>query len=249
MTKTCKFKGCKTASGDGDYCADHEKTAKGGQEKKSSLIKAAWDHRLGSTMADSFLDEMEKIGIHQTPRRPLPPGNKAERQKYYRDELVRLKRRVKRGPPSPRSKGSLLLPLLATGVGGLAGYAVGRRRRSQEKTAIIADLIGYPMGQKAEQEGKERMMPAWAKVLFVPGGIGHEIGRWSVSKKRKGKEKKSAVSSVHYSKYFRHKLHERGITSPTQLSDAEKKRFFDKVDKGYHSKSEKVRGEDHGDQD
>jgi hypothetical protein len=58
--------------------------------------------------------------------------------------------------------------------------------------------------------------------------------------------KTAAVTSVGYSKYFRNKMTTRGITSVTQLSEDEKKKFFKEVDTGYHSKREHVLGKDPG---
>lgn len=56
-----------------------------------------------------------------------------------------------------------------------------------------------------------------------------------------GFKKEASGDAIAYKAYFNKKMKERGISSPSELkSDEEKKKFFDEVDKGYQSDSEKV---------
>ncbi len=41
-----------------------------------------------------------------------------------------------------------------------------------------------------------------------------------------------------YQKFFNKKLKEFGVSSPAELSDADKKKFFDAVDKGWRGEKE-----------
>lgn len=68
MTKTCRYEECKGSACEGSsYCRDHLKEASKSKSKTSSLQKIASENRIGQRMADSFLDELEKISAVSGP--------------------------------------------------------------------------------------------------------------------------------------------------------------------------------------
>jgi len=74
-------------------------------------------------------------------------------------------------------------------------------REELEKVALIGpatslgllgtpDIAGYALGRKAGRKGEKRSIPAVAKTLLVPGGIGHELGyQKGLSEKKAGMDK------------------------------------------------------------
>jgi hypothetical protein len=60
------------------------------------------------------------------------------------------------------------------------------------------------------------------------------LGEAEEEEKEDDKKKDTA-----YQKFFQKKLKEYGVKSPDELSDADKKKFFDEVDKGWKGKNEK----------
>ena len=57
-------------------------------------------------------------------------------------------------------------------------------------------------------------------------------------------EESRTAESTAYQKYFQKKLKETGKSSPSEMSDAEKKKFFEDIDKGYESEREKGEKDD-----
>lgn len=68
-------------------------------------------------------------------------------------------------------------------------------------------------------------MPSLSKMLDRPGPR-------QASKSQSPKQQE-------YRKFFKAKLKEKGVSSPSELSDEEKKKFFDEVDKEWKGKGEK----------
>jgi hypothetical protein len=123
--------------------------------------------------------------------------------------------------------------------------AAGRARRRKALGTLAGTAGGAALGTLLRPRGAGAALGALGGMV-AGGATGQAMAGTTFRKElmrraraRREATKTAAVSSVGYSKYFRHKMHTRGITSPTQLSGAQKKNFFEGVDKGWHSSHEK----------
>lgn len=145
-----------------------------------------------------------------------------------------------------RAKRGRLAGSIAAGglAGGLLGKAISKLKgRTKTSSALAAgDTVRFAYGP-----AQKIHMGTVVKVGSVPyRGVGpaasvqfHDSpAGYPTALPLRILEKTSAVSRVGYSPYFKNKMHERGITSPTQLSVKGKKQFFEGVDKGWKSKME-----------
>lgn len=115
--------------------------------------------------------------------------------------------------------------------------AIQARQMSVERAAEDVRQVGNPLSDYA-QKMLARMQGTSGSEESTVRRTQHKVA--SIQEYAEGLSKTAAVTSVGYSKYFKNKMHTRGITSLAPLSVEQKKDFFQGVDKGWHSSQEKA---------